>query len=110
MKRLQQANIRKRPYLNPFDPRAYTFKNPTKDRSYVKVLRFVDGHPKCSRRDIQFGVWRNHKRSNSTLFSQMLYAGLIGYNNDFEYRITRKGKGILNKVAASSKKADKEGI
>ena len=107
MNRRQQANIRKkRPYLNPFDPRAYTFKNPTKDRSYVKVLRFVDEHPRCSRRDIQHGVWRNHKRSNSTLFSQMLYAGLIGYNKDFEYRITRKGKGILNKVAASSKEGN----
>lgn len=110
MKRLQQSNIRKRPpYLNPFDPRAYTFKNPTKNRIYVKVLRFVDGHPKCSRRDIQFGVWRNHKRSNSTLFSQMLYAGLIGYNKDFEYRITRKGKGILKKVADGSKKTVKKG-
>lgn len=89
---------RRRPYCNPFDPRMYTFKNPTKGRTYVKVLRFVESHPKCSRRDIQFGVWRNHKRSNSTLFSQMIYADLIGYNKDFEYSITRKGRSILNKV------------
>ena len=89
-----------KPYLDPWGGHQwYTFKKPTKDRVYVKVLKFVESHPKCHRRDIQFGVWGNHKRSNSTLFSQMLFADLLDYNSKFEYKVTRKGKGVLKKVA-----------
>ena len=89
---------RRMPYCNPFDPRMYTFKNPTNGRIYVKVLRFVESHPKCSRRDIQFGVWGNHNKSNSTLFAQMLYHDILDYNGKFEYKVTRKGKNLLRKV------------
>ncbi len=77
----------------------YNFSSPTKDRVYVKVLKFVEKHPGCKRSDIQFGVWGNHKKSNSTLFAQMLYHDILDYNSKFEYRVTRKGKGILKKVA-----------
>lgn len=80
----------------------YNFSSPTKDRVYVKVLRFVESHHKCKRSDIQFGVWGNHKKSNSTLFAQMLYHDILDYNSKFEYKITRKGKSLLRKV-------DKEG-
>ena len=80
----------------------YNFSSPTKDRVYVKVLKFVEKHPGCKRSDIQFGVWGNHKKSNSTLFAQMLYHDILDYNSKFEYKITRKGKSLLRKV-------DKEG-
>ena len=76
----------------------YNFSSPTKDRVYVKVLRFVEKHPGCKRSDIQFGVWGNHKKSNSTLFAQMLYHDILDYNEKFEYRVTRKGKNILRRV------------
>lgn len=77
----------------------YNFSSPTKDRVYVKVLRFVEKHPGCKRSDIQFGVWGNHKKSNSTLFAQMLYHDILDYNSKFEYKVTRKGKSLLKKVA-----------
>ena len=87
-----------KPYISSWDGRYYTFGNPTSDRVYVKVLMFVESHPKCKRADIQFGVWGNHNKSNSTLFAQMLYADILDYNKNFEYRVTRKGKNILKKV------------
>lgn len=77
---------------------SYNFSTPTKDRVYVKVLKFVESHPKCKRADIQFGVWGNHNRSNSTLFAQMLYHDILDYNERFEYKVTRKGKALLRKV------------
>jgi predicted transcriptional regulator len=77
----------------------YNFSSPTKDRVYVKVLKFVEKHPGCKRSDIQFGVWGNHKKSNSTLFAQMLYHDILDYNSKFEYKVTRKGKSLLKKVA-----------
>lgn len=77
----------------------YNFSSPTKDRVYVKVLKFVEKHPGCKRSDIQFGVWGNHKKSNSTLFAQMLYHDILDYNSKFEYKVTRKGKSLLRKVA-----------
>ena len=83
---------------------SYTFKNPTKDRVYVKVLKFVEKHPKCKRSDIQKGVWGESRPGlNSTLFSQMLYADLIDYNAKFEYVVRRKGKSILKKVNKKGK-------
>ena len=91
-----------RPYDGGFGYHTYNFTCPTKDRVYVKVLKFVAEHPKCKRRDIQFGVWGNHNKSNSTLFAQMLYHDILDYNKNFEYRVTRKGKNLLRKV-------DKEG-
>ena len=83
------------PYQGCWD---YNFSSPTKDRVYVKVLKFVEKHPGCKRSDIQFGVWGNHKKSNSTLFAQMLWHDILDYNEKFEYRVTRKGKNILRKV------------
>jgi predicted transcriptional regulator len=86
------------PYQGAWDYHTYNFSSPTKDRVYVKVLKFVKKHPGCKRSDIQFGVWGNHKKSNSTLFAQMLYHDILDYNERFEYRVTRKGKNILRKV------------
>lgn len=79
----------------------YTFKHPTPNRSYVKVLRFVESHPGCKRKDIQRAIWGREFScgSNSTLFANMLYADILDYNSKFEYRVTRKGKNILRKVA-----------
>lgn len=90
-----------RPYDGGFGYHTYNFSSPNKDRVYVKVLKFVESHPNCRRSDIQFGVWGNHKRSNSTLFAQMLYHDILDYNSNFEYRITRKGRSILKKVGRS---------
>lgn len=90
------------PYQGAWDYHTYNFSSPTKDRVYVKVLRFVEKQPGCKRSDIQFGVWGNHKKSNSTLFAQMLYHDILDYNSKFEYKVTRKGKNLLRKV-------DKEG-
>ena len=70
-----------RPYDGGFGYHTYNFTSPTKDRVYVKVLKFVESHPKCKRRDIQFGVWGNHNKSNSTLFAQMLYHDILDYNS-----------------------------
>lgn len=86
------------PYQGCWDYHTYNFSSPTKDRVYVKVLKFVEKHPGCKRSDIQFGVWGNHKKSNSTLFAQMLYHDILDYNSKFEYMVTRKGKGILKRV------------
>ena len=78
----------------------YNFSSPTKDRVYVKVLKFVESHPKCHRKDIQRGVWGKSKPGLcSTLFAQMLYHDILDYNSKFEYKVTRKGKGILKKAA-----------
>lgn len=86
------------PYQGCWDYHTYNFSSPTKDRVYVKVLKFVEKHPGCKRSDIQFGVCGNHKKSNSTLFAQMLYHDILDYNSKFEYMVTRKGKGILRRV------------
>lgn len=86
------------PYQGCWDYHSYNFSSPTTDRVYVKVLKFVEKHPGCKRSDIQFGVWGNHKKSNSTLFAQMLYHDILDYNSKFEYMVTRKGKGILRRV------------
>lgn len=83
-----------RPYGNE-----YKFTNPTPTSSYVRVLKFIDEHPRCKRREIQRGVWGNDKHSNSDVFAQMLYADLIDYNEKFEYVVRRKGKSILKKVS-----------
>lgn len=90
------------PYQGCWDYHTYNFSSPTKDRVYVKVLKFVEKHPGCKRSDIQFGVWGNHKKSNSTLFAQMLYHDILDYNSKFEYMVTRKGKDILKKVAKAN--------
>lgn len=86
------------PYVSNWDGKHYTFKNSTPNRVYVKVLKFVESHPRCKRSDIQFGVWGNHNKSNSTLFAQMLYHDILDYNGKFEYKVTRKGKAILKRV------------
>ena len=86
------------PYQGCWGYHTYNFSSPTKDRVYVKVLKFVESHPGCKRSDIQFGVWGNHNKSNSTLFAQMLYHDILDYNSKFEYKVTRKGKNLLKKV------------
>ena len=90
-----------RPYATPCD-----FKHPKKDSKSVKVLRFIDEHPGSRRVDIVKGVWgkklmkeRSIRGWYSTMFSQMLYADLIDYNEKFEYVVCRKGKSILKKVS-----------
>lgn len=90
------------PYQGCWGYHTYNFSSPTKDRVYVKVLKFVEKHPGCKRSDIQFGVWGNHKKSNSTLFAQMLHHDILDYNSKFEYKVTRKGKGILKKVSKAT--------
>lgn len=90
-------NYKDGPSNRPFG-NGYKFTKPTAERSYVKVLKFVESHPKCKRRDIQIGVWGKDSHSNSDLFAQMLYADLIDYNDRFEYVIRRKGKAILKKI------------
>lgn len=101
MRHVIPTNGNSKPYLDPWGGHQwYTFKKPTKDRAYVKVLKFVESHPKCHRKDIQRGVWgKSNPGLCSTLFSQMLFADLIDYNFKFEYKVTRKGKGILKKAA-----------
>lgn len=87
-------------YINPFyGAHEYTFKSPTKDRVYVKILKFVNEHPKCTRAEIQKGVWGKVVRGNcSTTFAHMLWRDLIDYDKNFCYVIRRKGKSILNKL------------
>lgn len=87
-------------YVSPFyGSYCYTFKNPTKDRVYVKVLKFIDEHPKCKRTDIQNAIWGSARRGlHSTTFAHMLYHDLIDYDKQFRYVIRRKGKNILKKV------------
>ena len=77
---------------------AYTFKNPTPNRRYVQILKFVNEHPGCKRTDILKGVFKTNRRTCSTTFSQMLYADILDYNEKFEYKVTRKGKNILRRV------------
>ena len=78
----------------------YTFKRPTPNRVYVKILRFVESHPRCRRRDIREAIWgKGAERGQcSTTFANMLYRDILDYNRRFEYKVTRKGKGILRKV------------
>jgi len=101
MRHVKIPNHPNRPYEGAWGYHTYNFTSPTKDRVYVRVLKFVETHPKCRRSDIQFGVWGNHNKSNSTLFAQMLYHDILDYNRNFEYRITRKGRSILKKVERS---------
>ena len=88
------------PQNRPCD-NGYTFKSPTNGRSYIKVLKFVEKHPGCKRHEIQKGVWGNvgTRGSHSSLFAQMLYADILDYNDKFEYKVTRKGKALLRKIA-----------
>ena len=99
----QYGSAYEKPYINNWNGRYYTFGNPNPNRVYVKVLMFVESHPGCKRSDIQFGVWGKHNKSNSTLFSQMLYADILDYNEKYEYKVTRKGKAILRKVEKMAK-------
>ena len=98
MRHVVTKNRKNVPYQGCWGYHSYNFTCPTKDRIYVKVLSFVESHPRCKRSDIQFGVWGNHKKSNSTLFAQMLYHDILDYNGKFEYKVTRKGKNLLKKV------------
>ena len=92
------------PYQGAWDYHTYNFSSPTKDRVYVKVLKFVESHPKCHRKDIQRGVWGKSKSGLcSTLFAQMLYHDILDYNSKFEYKVTRKGKSLLKKVDRMTK-------
>lgn len=105
-------HLSNRPYEGAWGYHSYNFSSPTKDRVYVKVLRFVEEHPKCSRREIIDGVWdrkfnTNGRSSNSTLFAHLLYADLIDYDSGFKYRITRKGKSLLKKVDDRKNKESK---
>ena len=87
-------------YVSPWNGSyAYKFNCPTKDRVYVKVLGFVASHPKCTRKEIQIGVWGDARPGlNSTTFAHMIAHGLIGYDKSFRYTISRNGKDILRKV------------
>lgn len=78
----------------------YTFKNPTPNRVYVKVLRFVESHPGCKRKDIRKAIWGKDagRGQCSTTFANMLYHDILDYNERFEYKVTRKGRNILKKV------------
>jgi len=98
MRHVVTKNRENVPYQGCWGYHSYNFTCPTKDRIYVKVLRFVESHPRCKRSDIQFGVWGNHNKSNSTLFAQMLYHDILDYNRKFEYKVTRKGKNLLRKL------------
>lgn len=85
----------------------YTFTRPTKNSRYVQVMKYIIEHPNCKRFDILVGVFgiknvpgakyssRGHM---SSLFSNMLYFDIIDYNNNFEYRVTEKGKQILRNI------------
>ena len=79
----------------------YTFKNPTPDRRYVQILKFVAEHPGCRRTDILKEVFHTTRRTCPSTFSQMLYANILDYNERFEYKVTRKGKNILKKAERS---------
>ena len=99
---MRHVNMISRAYAEPGNKPcqiAYTFKNPTPNRRYVQILKFVDAHPGCKRIDILKGVFKTTRRTCPTTFSQMLYADILDYNSKFEYKVTRKGKNILKKVA-----------
>jgi len=99
MRHVVSKNRENVPYQGCWGYHSYNFTCPTKDRIYVKVLRFVESHPGCSRKDILNGVWgKTNKGSNSTLFAQMLYHDILDYNGKFKYKVTRKGKNLLRKV------------
>ena len=75
----------------------YTFKRPAPNRVYVRILRFVESHPKCKRRDIREAIWGKDagRGQCSTTFANMLYRDILDYNERFEYTVTKKGKDIL---------------
>ena len=66
MRHVVSKNRENVPYEGCWGHHSYNFTCPTKDRIYVKVLRFVESHPGCSRKDILNGVWgKADKGSNS---------------------------------------------
>lgn len=101
MRHVVREGCPNRPYVGfCYGSHAYKFNCPTKDRVYVKILRFVEAHPKCTRDEIQKAVWGAARRGlNSTTFAHMLYNDLIDYDKNFRYVIRRKGKDILKQVS-----------
>ena len=100
MRHVVSKNRKNVPYEGCWGYHSYNFTSPTKDRVYVKVLRFVESHPGCKRKDIREAIWGKAagRGQCSTTFAQMLYHDILDYNQRFEYKITRKGKAILKKV------------
>ena len=70
---------------------------------YFEVLKYIFKNPGCKRLDIINAVWPRRinmsKSANrgfsSNLFSNMLYADLIDYNNKFEYVVGKRGLMLL---------------
>ena len=82
----------------------YTFTKPTPERSYIKVIKFVAEHPHCKRIDIIRGLWWPNatkidaRGEQSALFSNLLYADLIDYNDKYEYIVTPFGLNLLKQA------------
>lgn len=88
------------PYLNG----NWTWTKPTPERAYIKVLKFVNEHPRCKRIDIIRAIWcpnatkESSKGYMSSLFACLLFEDFIDYNSKFEYTITHNGWKLLYKA------------
>lgn len=88
----------------PFN-NSWTFENPKPSHRYVQVLKAIATWPKMKRYQIINLVWHKRFTSNkeingfvSSLFTSMIWNGLIEYDNDYAYQVTDNGYAILDKA------------
>jgi hypothetical protein len=93
-----------RKVYTPYLDGNWTWKKPTPERSYIKVLKFVAKHPHCKRIDIIRAVWcpnatkESSRGYMSSLFACLLFDNFLDYNSKFEYTITQNGCKLLYKA------------